>query len=286
MLLLLLMAMTLATAPAAMGRTPRVKDITATATGRALARSAALHFKGRGIDSEAGSLRIFRLPDRSILATPRQFSAGDIQANSDGSVRVVVTADPEPPAFASAGVTFAATPYWDQRGSNCFTRTQYTNPYGTKTGWMDTCYKINKLVETSDSTYDHWEITGYGTSDITNSYWTGDYSWIHVDRDGGPTFTWEDWSPRSDVNGNCGSYTLSVSALGFGIGHGSSVCETWLLTKYAAAGEIKVQWNGDSQGARDVALMSGIKVPNGASSPVWGISWQLKPRCISKLCPM
>jgi len=191
---------------------------------------------------------------------------------------MVVTADPKTGAgFAAAPAVALAAPYWDQRGSNCFARWFATG----STGWMDTCYRINKLIESSDSTYDHWEITGYGTADTTKSGYTGDYAWIHVDRDGGPAFNWEDWSPRADLKGNCGNVSLSVSALGFGLGYGTTVCESWLLTKYAAGGEIKVQWDGDSAGAREVALMSGIKVTNGASSPVWGISWYLKTKCTS-----
>ena len=81
------------------------------------------------------------------------------------------------------------------------------------------------------------------------------------------------------MEGGAGAQEPVLKAVSFG----TTVCETWLLTKYAAPGELKVPWNGDSTGARDVALMSAIKVTPGAS-PIWGISWNsvLMPRRASR----
>ena len=89
---------------------------------------------------------------------------------------------------------------------------------------------------------------------------------------------WADWNPRGDISDNCGNRTLSISALGFGLGFGTTVCETWLLTKYAAAGTLKIQWNGDSTGAREVAEMAAIKNTPGIT-PIWGISWNSVLKC-------
>jgi hypothetical protein len=224
-------------------------------------------------------VRVIRLEDRSTMVVPASYRLGDIQLAKDGSVRTTTE-----PLTASSGVEpLAATAAtWTQTSSHCFSRTTIYTPHGNVGGWMDTCYRIYKLTGESDGTYDHWDITAYATVDATRAYTTGDYAWIHVDKDGGPTFYWEDWSPRSDLTSNCGTTALTISALGFGLGFGTTVCETWLLTKYAAAGELKVQWNGDSTGAREVALMSAIKLAQGGS-PIWGISWNSVLKCYAQV---
>ena len=186
---------------------------------------------------------------------------------------------------ASVPSVAAAGPYWQQTGSHCFARWYAKNGAGQNTGWMDTCYRLHKLMSDGDSTYDHYTITAYATVDATREHWQGDYAWIHVNRSSGPTFLWEDWDPRTDKSGSCGNVTLSISGGGVGLSYGTSICETWSVTKGAAGGDLKVQWNGNSAGAREVALMSAIKVPNGASAPVWGISWYYKTFCgVSRYC--
>ncbi|MFL5642746.1 MAG: hypothetical protein ACJ77V_07055 [Chloroflexota bacterium] len=256
-------------------------DITATTNGRESARAAADRFSGRGFRTDASSLRVVVAADGSEIVGPSTYSAADL-ANLAGGGSISVK------ALAGSGTTelAAAAPYWNLRGSNCFARYyKYGGNPQQRLGWMDTCYHIHKLTGETDGAWDYWDIHGFATVDATNSASYTDSAWIHVDRDGGPTFYWYDWSPRSDTSGNCRSVTLSVSAYGAGLSFGHDACEVWNLTKYAAAGELKEEWDGFTKGAREVALMSSIKVANGASSPIWGISWNAVMVCITDPCP-
>lgn len=271
---LILAATTLS--PAALAAAPSSVDITASAQGRSLASAAEARFAKYGVTD---ALRVFQMSDGTQIVAPEGYPVSDFQLRSDGSARTTTRAADT--SMADAAVSAAAAS-WSQQSSHCFARTTIKTPHGNNGGFMDTCYRIYKLLSDGNSTYDYWNITAFATVDATRAYTTGDYAWIHVDRDGGTTFYWEDWSPRSDLNSNCGSTSLGISALGFGLSYGTTVCETWLLTKYAAAGELKVQWNGDSTGAREVALMSAIHVPQGGS-PVWGISWNSVLKCYGQV---
>jgi hypothetical protein len=255
-------------------------EISFTPHGRILAVEARARFRAYGRDVADEAVRVVRLEDGSVMVVPASYRASDIQLGKDGSVRVTTKGIA---TSSNARVPLAAAAVgWTQQGATrCYSRTIKT-PHGNNGGWMDTCYRLYKVTGESDSTYDYWNITAFATVDATRIYTTGDYAWIHVDKDGGPKFYWEDWDPRSDLSGNCGARSLSISALGFGLGFGTTVCESWLLTKYAAAGHLKVQWNGDSPGAREVALMSAIHLAQGGT-PVWGISWNSVLKCYAQV---
>ena len=255
---------------------PARSDISRTPNGRAIANEAKARFRGYGPDAADEALRVVRLEDGSIMVVPASYSASDIQVGKDGSVRmttksIAMSNDAESPLAVSAAS-------WSQQGpTRCFARTTIKTPNGNNGGFMDTCYKLYKITGETSS-WDYWNITGFATFDATRANTMGDYAWIHVDRDGGGTWYWEDWDPRSDRTANCADSNLGITALGVGLGFNNTLCETWILTKYAAAGTLKVQWNGDSTGTRDVALMSAIHVANGVS-PIWGISWKSVLKC-------
>jgi len=250
-------------------------DITNSAAGRAISSAAKERFRAYGPGFGDESTRVFRLEDGSAVVVPDGYDIDSIDLRRDGSIRLTTGADTT--ADRTSAVVAAAAS-WSLRSNRCFARTTIKTPNGNSGGFMDTCYEIYKLSGETDTGSDYWNITTWATVDATRANTFGDYAWIHVDRDGGGTWQWADWSPRTDLNDNCGSRTLSISALGFGLGFGTTVCETWLLTKYAAAGTLKVQWNGDSTGAREVALMSAIKNTPGVT-PIWGISWNSVLKC-------
>jgi hypothetical protein len=151
---------------------------------------------------------------------------------------------------------------------------------------MYTCYKIHKVINDADSAWDYYDIHAYATADATAPKAILDDAAILVERCCGPTLYWFDWSPGGDLSGNCGTQSLGVSYGGVGLNYGHTVCETWLLTRYAAPGKLKVTWDGFTQGSRQVALMAAVKVANGASMPVWYVSWNANVRCFyGQICP-
>jgi hypothetical protein len=264
--------------PAANGGISPRSEITQTTAGRSIAAAARDRFAQYGTEFAADALRVFRLQDGSALVAPASYAADDFQVGADGSVRTTTGGRASLSTVTrSTGVALAATS-WVRIAQHCFARSDIRTPNGNIGGFMDTCYEIYKLSGDPDSSYDYWNITTWATVDATRAYTIGDYAWIHVDRDGGGTWHWVDWSPHGDLSDNCGSRSLSISALGFGLGYGTTVCETWSLTKYSAAGELKIQWNGDSTGAREVAEMSAIK-NNPGITPIWGISWNSVLKC-------
>jgi hypothetical protein len=215
-----------------------------------------------------------------VVIMPATHRPTDVQVNKDGVVRVTNDAV----AATASEATTAAAPYWQQMGATSCYHTIALTPVGKEGGFMDTCFRLHKVINDADSYWDYWDISSWATVDATAYQALGDYAWIHVDRDGGPTFYWEDWQPRTDREGNCTDVTFSVSAAGVGLPlPGISICETWSLTKYAAGGELKVQWNGNSAGAREVALMSAIHIRQGQGSPIWGVSWYSKIICYQGL---
>lgn len=276
------LAMSFALVPGVAAAPPTSDDITSTSSGRDSAAAAAQRFSGRGFKTDANSLRVVRTADGSEIVGPSTYTAAALARLAAGeSISVQASGESASGTFAAA-----AAPYWNLRGSNCFARLyRYGGTPQQRLGWMDTCYHIHKLTGETDGSWDYWDIHGFATFDATNSASYTDSAWIHVDRDGGPTFNWFDWSPRSDTSGNCRNVTLSVSAFGAGLSFGHDACEVWNLTKYTAAGELKEEWDGFTQGAREIALMSSIKVANGASSPIWGISWNAVILCITNPCP-
>lgn len=251
-------------------------DISRTPNGRAIAADAKARFHEYGSDVAAEALRVVRLEDGSVMVVPASYSASEIRLGKDGSVRMTTKAIPTSnEADSPLGIAAAS---WSQQGpTHCFARRTIKTPNGNNGGYMDTCYRLHKITGESSS-WDYWNITGFATFDATRANTMGDYAWIHVDRDGGGTWYWEDWDPRSDRTANCADSNLGITALGVGLGFSNTLCETWILTKYAAAGTLKVQWNGDSTGTRDVGLMAAIHVANGVS-PIWGISWNSVLKC-------
>jgi hypothetical protein len=257
----------------AAGREPG--DITTTERGATLAGEAAERYTRYGVATNRSSLRVVRLADRSEVIGPSSYSAADLAAlGTDGAIAI---------RASDSGIeTISATaaPYWSLKFSDCFTRTYYYGGQPTEQlGWMDTCYHMHKVVNDGDGTWDYWDLHGFATVDATHKYAYTDDAYVHVYRCCGPTMYWFDWQPRGDRSGNCGTQTLSISYAGAGLSFGHSVCEWWLLTKYAAAGAIKVTWDGFTQGAREVALMSAVKVANGSSNPTWYVSWNATMYC-------
>lgn len=255
-------------------------DITATRYGQRVAAEARARFRANG--AQDAPIRVVRYRNSGIVvAMPASHRPADVEVSEDGAVRVASDALARA-VRPTTDVTALAAPYWQQVGTTRCYHTIAKTPMGKDGGFMDTCFRLHKVINDADSYWDYWDISAWATVDATAVHAIGDYAWIHVDRDGGPTFHWEDWNPRTDRSGNCNDISLSVSAAGVGLPlPGITVCETWTLTKYAAAGELKNQWNGNSQGAREVALMSAIHVRQGAGTPVWGVSWYSKILCYS-----
>ena len=260
---------------------PNRTDITGTSAGKAEAADAAAAFKALGADGSA-KLRVVRLENGGTVVVPAEFGVDDITLNADGSIELStakVVAQPASTAgeAGTSEAAAAAAPYWLGQGPASCYRLNPLTPSGNDGGNMDWCWRRYKLIGETDSR-DYWNIHVYATVDAVGSYRIGDWAWMHVDRDGGGTWAWEDWNPRGDVSGNCSARTLGISALGIGFTADTTVCETWSLTKYAAPGELKVQWDGNSAGARELDMLSTINVTSGAS-PAWGVSVSMKVIC-------
>lgn len=258
-----------------------VTDISATSGGVAAAQAAADRFDRYGVPTEPRALRVVILADGSMMIRPSTYMADKLAALGSGGAITVQSGA----SVVTPGQTVAAAPYWGLQASQCFSRTYvYGGDPSQYLGWMDACYHMHKVINDGDGSWDYFSIHAFATVDAVNSAAYTDDATVHVYRNSGPTFYWFDWSPRGDISGNCGIQSFGVSYGGVGLSYGHTVCEWWRLTKGAAGGNLKVMWDGWTQGAREVALMSAIKVANGGW-PVWTISWGTTMRCITSPCP-
>jgi hypothetical protein len=92
--------------------------------------------------------------------------------------------------------------------------------------------------------------------------------------------SWVDWSPKSDLSGNCSVTTLSISVFGVGLSANHNRCETWDITKGSAAGSFKNDWGGALVAAdREVGYITVVSVPEGGN-PIWALNFS-HTACIS-----
>jgi hypothetical protein len=141
-------------------------------------------------------------------------------------------------------------------------------------GEFHTCWHIYKLINETDNTKDYYAFRHFGTAGPTTSGAHLTDAWLDSRKhSNGPSMAWLDWNPGADVTSGCSSVTVSVSALGIGLSTPAFTrCETWDITKGAAGGSFKNDWNGSVQADRQVAYQTAISVAQGAS-PIWGLAF-------------
>lgn len=94
----------------------------------------------------------------------------------------------------------------------------------------------------------------------------------------GPTHTWFDWKPRVDTTANCTPVTpsLTITVGGFGITLAATQCDTWDITKYVAAGQVRNKWTEGfcaiRRGETELAFEIASRVTQG-QVPAWGFNW-------------
>ncbi|MBA3687627.1 MAG: hypothetical protein H0W81_02135 [Chloroflexi bacterium] len=247
-------------------------DITATAAGEKIASDAAMRWTNAGIPTSASDVIVLDLGADGMLVAPRNATglAGGVELRADGSVITSGAALAAPDGSGSGSLnssmtnteaTTAAVPTWGFWSGSCFSR------LNTSAGWMDTCTSFYKLFNDVDGGYDYWDLHLYSSAYAYNNlgyYLTQSY--VRSLRSGGATQYWVDWSLKSVHDTGCQQDSLSVSALGFGLGFGHTFCEKWSPYKYADAGHMNDTWTKGffaPTGMRENALTVVVKVPQG-----------------------
>ncbi len=232
---------------------PRTGEITDDDDGRAIAAAAAERFSDYGVATDASDLTVTRYGDGSIVVAPKgteiltasrdpqtgfvgasvltpDFSAGATGSTAPRGIRAAPAAERD----GEASPTTTA-PYWSWWASQCFARLDSVY------GWMDTCYHMLKLINDGSYTYDWFDLHMFSTFVSKYPYALRD-AYVESGPSGSITQYWHDWSPRSDTSRSCSTVTLSVSAAGASLGFSHEQCETWDITKYAAAGRFRNTW--------------------------------------------
>ncbi|MDF2732047.1 MAG: hypothetical protein K0S92_677 [Desertimonas sp.] len=268
-------ALILAAVPVAAADAPgRPVDVTETPLGRMLAAEAGERHRTLNASNGAQKLRVWRVgPGDHVvgdglpanLATPTR-------TLPDGRVRLELRFDTAALTRRAATTTATTTPRWSPVGGTCFSRVS------TTWGWLDSCYKMHRLIGETDATWDYYQLEQYGSVAAKEPGKIYD-GWLHGKKAGATAMYWVDWSPRGTISGGCVTVPISVSALGFGISASGLMCERWDIYKAAAGGDFKEQWGCGCivpfgqpyPNIREIDLMQAVKVIRNAS-PSWTLS--------------
>lgn len=159
----------------------------------------------------------------------------------------------------------AATPYWSLVGSACFARW-----YGDGV-WMDTCYHKHKLINDGNGSYDYFELHMFATGASSGKAKLKDLNIYAFPASNSAPMTWHDWKPGADLNGgNCNNITVGVT-YPLPISYTHQWCDTWDMTKYAAAGSFRNIYKAPLffepwESERDVAFDIAVRVAQGATA--------------------
>jgi len=258
-------------------RPARPVEVTDTARGRAFAAEAAERAVAAGTSIAADDFAIWEVGGRLVAGPPG--AVPDIQPvrgpNGADGERVSVAepiVDGTRPAVEQQAVAVEAAG-WHLVGSSCWIEERRDGD-----AWIDVCYHKHRATSDGSSRYDYYALKLFATAGLDGCCWyeLGD-QWIEAARNGGDPQRWHDWSPRSDASvGSCTSVNLSVRVNGYGLSAPFTQCETWDITKYAAAGRFRNRWKEgfcmQVRGEREVAFNIASRVAQG-SVPYWKFTW-------------
>ena len=257
-------------ASAALGLPVGVVDITASATGRALASAASSRFARAGV---APSQLVVLKDATGITVAPigTQFVAME-STLADGTTGVtlapVTPAAPSAVAAGSSGMQMApllSGSWGNPVASGCFARITDTWTY------MDHCYQMWKESNDGSSTKDWFALRHYGTV-FPNSPWVANYAAISSSPTSGSSAqSWADYSPLQGHNGNCTTITVGVNSPVAGISTTISACETWQISKDNPAVNFGLLWSGPgTRSSRGLDYEISVSVPQGGW-PQWSL---------------
>jgi hypothetical protein len=243
-------------------------------TAMRIATKAASRYTEMGVTTAATDLRVSIGSDGAALVAPSWATAGSL-TSAIGSATLTVTATGPSGARdgtsgqVAEGYGTAAAPYWTLYGNACFSRIQNSG------GYIDSCYKINRLVNDGSTTKDYYQLEHYATAG-SKGIDTIHNAWLSSTKGSSSSaMSWVDWAPKGDTTGACANQTLSVSVAGVGISSSYTRCEKWDITKYAEAGKFKNLWDCNCtlgiKGDREVAYMSVVSVAQGGKA-TWTLS--------------
>lgn len=156
-------------------------------------------------------------------------------------------------------------------------------PSGAK---MDWCWEKLRVPRDGDPNWDYYMFHVYGTAmDKTDSNGVSrrvKSAQFDVTPRSTTGLQWYKWKPGGDQTGACNSVDVSLSMGAVSIGRSFSACETWDVTKRATPGSMRNTWTGPSSGTssdRELALVVGVKVPQGAAVPLFKTSVWVKGIC-------
>ena len=234
-----------------------------------IAAGAAARYTEMGVPTQRADLKVWATKAGDLIIAP-SWASPDLAVSSDGNSDTFTTpAIPhgDTSSLAELEATPMATPYWGLWGHGCVTRFQ------TWAGYIDSCYKIHKMMNDLSPQYDFYQLEHYATAGPKSPARLFSAFLSSQKSGSSATMYWFDWDPRSDWQGNCQTTNISVTIYGIGIGSSHTRCEEWDITKYAEAGKFKNEWKDPwgVTGDREVAYMTLIYVAQGAT-PSWNLT--------------
>jgi hypothetical protein len=269
-------------ASAAHDRELRAEDVTDTAAGRAAIRRAIERMRERyGIEAAVDELTVWAIGDRRIVGPRGSAIAVREVTRPNGSVARYVEATEAAGEGAPGNVEIVRLDElqaaglelgWQLVGDHC-----WIDDADRDFSWMDVCYHKYQATKDGSAAHDYYALQMFTTFAVP--WYLGEIGdpWIEARPDPkGAAHTWFDWSPRADSTRNCENPQLSVSVNGFGLSLPALQCETWDITKYAAAGKFRNQWREGlcqfQHEERELAFEVVSKVGQG-KVPRWVFPW-------------
>ncbi|MDD5190170.1 MAG: hypothetical protein PHE50_03910 [Dehalococcoidales bacterium] len=249
-------------------------DITSSKEGFVLAQETTLRWeKELGIHYDVTSVKVYKFGKEEFLVAPADANISlEAEMQSDGSIKITPIVDTpkenQMTGIASNSGGRVLTDYgWELVGSQAFSR------FENSTGWIDHAYMLDHLTGESDPNYDYYSLHHYATAKSKGIFILRFASLECAKTASSSTMYWVDWCPRSDQTwNNPTSYTLSVTAGGYGLSYNHTGQDTWDITKYEEAGKFKNIWYGSAWGSeREVAYMVCVKVPQNGW-PQWSLT--------------
>lgn len=240
----------------------RVRDVSATPEGRAIATIASARFASLG--AQPAELRVWRDSSGYFVAPAEAL----LDVTDEGVLRPMTAAAPNvataslsPASGTSEVEALAAAGPWQLKAAQCFARIWA----GVDKVWMDHCYQLLKLANDGNGSADYFTLQHYATM---HPNWPWKIGHGTIEAEAFTPQTWMDWSPRGDRTGACQSYTLSITVSGVGLSFPTERCETWDMTKWNPAVKYKLTYTGGSNADRELAFEIAVQVAQGAW-PQW-----------------
>lgn len=206
------------------------KDVTTTTEGKKMAREAAGRYGSLGIAARPDDLAVIE-DDKGWVIGPKgtepqiDDATGKVQIVADArpantasvpeTRRVAPLAAPRRGADTGTQLPQATTPqaYWQLTNSHCWSRIYASSGWG----YMDTCYKIWKMMQETNGSRDDFLIESYAT--MTGNSGSGlEWAWIQTTKYGSVAQYWVDWAPDASTSGGCRTVPLGVGMSYAGVG--------------------------------------------------------------------